>query len=131
MADLTGVDWTNYLRALRADEVRLLATFLAVEGVQLGEFMEVVDHAFAGTPGACRARQRSFVTRIGQPLVQNYARRKRRYAGLASAFEQARISGAFPGDVAPHELRPLAIASRTRSVADLVAIIERGKRCTS
>jgi len=117
------------LRSLDGKGVRTLAAWLAVEGLHVSEFMEVVDRAYAVAPTACRAESRSFVMRLGRRSAERYARRKQRFAGLAVALEHARISGASPGDVALHELRPLAARSaHAQPVSELIAILERYRR---
>ncbi len=129
MADPTGLDWPDYLRSLNENGVRALAMWLVAEGLDASEFMEVVDRAYAIAPEASRQESRSFVTQRGRPVAALYARRKHRFAGLAAALEQARVSGALPGDVALNELRPLAAPSlHARSVAELIAVLERGRR---
>jgi hypothetical protein len=108
MADVAGVDWPGYFRSLPAGEARALAAWLAAEGLAVGEFMEVVDRAYATAPEAWRGRSRPFVARRGRVAAAAYARRKRQCAGLLAALDEALISGALPGDVASRELRPCA-----------------------
>jgi hypothetical protein len=108
MAAVLGVDWPGYFRGLRESDARTLSAWLAAEGLAVGEFMEIVDRAFAAAPDAWHGRSRPFVARFGRAAAAAYARRKRQCPGYLAALEEALISGARPADVAARELRPCA-----------------------
>jgi len=125
VAGRPAIDSPGYLGSLDGEGVRTLASWLAVEGLRVGEFIEVVDRAYALAPPACGTAARSFVKKGGRHFAATYARRKRRFAGLAVALEAARLSGALPGEVALHELRPLAGPSLPAvSVGELIEVLE-------
>ncbi len=129
MADLAGPDWPGYFSSLRDDDVCALAIWLAANGLDVGEFMEVVDRAFAAAPARWQAQSQRYVARCGRLAAHAYARRKRRFAGLMATLEAAHISGALPGDVAPRELRPLALPwTRRRHPDELLGALERVRR---
>ncbi len=109
MDDVEGLDWVGYFRGLSADEVRELAAWLAAEFLEVGEFMEIVDRGYAQASEEWRGRSRAFAAQCGRPVAKGYARRKRRFAELMAALEEARMSGALPGDVAPQELQPIRL----------------------
>jgi hypothetical protein len=132
MANNEGLDWPDYWRSLDKDGARALARWLAAEELQVGEFMEVVDRVYVATPEARRGRSRYFVTQTGRPNAEVYARRKQQFVGLMAAFQEALLSGALPGDVAPLQLRPTQTPLRqTRPAANLVVAIERARRTES
>jgi hypothetical protein len=129
MAGLACFDWPRYLSGLADGEARALATWLAAEGLDLGEFMDVVDRAYATAPARWRARPRPFLARLGRPAVEAYARRKRRFAHLLATLEEALVAGALPGEVAPEELRlPVSPHTEHRRAADHLAALERARR---
>ncbi len=126
MADLVGLDWPGYFRTLPEDEVRALATWLGAQGLQVGEFMEVVDRVYATAPRRWRGRTEVFVRVVGRPTARSYAQRKRHFGRLMAMLEAAMLSGALPGDVAPQELDlPVAIQTEPRAVDELLAALER------
>ena len=104
MNSLLGLDWISYFHSLSDDETRTLAAWLATERIDLGEFMEVVDRVFARTLDEWRGQPSVFIDCYGRPGAEDYARRKRRFAGLMAALEEADMTGALPGEVAPEEL---------------------------
>jgi len=121
-----GIDWPRYFRALPDDDVRALATWLGAQGLQVGEFMEVVDRVYATAPRRWRGRTEVFVSVVGRPTARSYAQRKRHFGRLMAMLEAAMVSGALPGDVAPQELDlPVAIQTEPRPVDELLAALER------
>ncbi|HEU0028131.1 MAG TPA: hypothetical protein VFQ25_13540 [Ktedonobacterales bacterium] len=102
-----GLDWVGFFHSLSDDEVLDLAAWLTAEGLEVGEFMEVVDRAYARTLEEWRGQSPVFMAWFGRPAAMRYARRKRRFSELMTAQEEARMSGALPGDVALDELKPL------------------------
>ncbi len=126
MADLVGLDWPGYFRSLPKDDVRALATWLGAQGLQVGEFMEVVDRVYATAQRRWRGRTEVFVSVVGRPTARSYAQRKRHFGRLMAMLEAAMVSGALPGDVAPQELDlPVAIQTEPRPVDELLAALER------
>ncbi len=126
MANQVGLDWPGYLRNLGGDDARALATWLGAQGLQVGEFMEVVDRAYATWPERRRWRPDAFISRVGRYAAASYAFRKRHFARLVAMLEEAMASGALPGEVAPQELDlPVKIHTEGRSVDELLAALER------
>ncbi len=105
MVEFTSFDWDGYIRGLEGSEALELGRWLLDEGLGVGEFIEIVDRAYAAAPERWRRRPRRFMAHVGRPAAMAYARRKRWYAGLIAAYEDALASGALPGDVAPLELQ--------------------------
>lgn len=105
MADVRGIDWSSYFRSLNDEDADALALWLATEGLRLGEFTEIVDRVHAAVPAASCGRLRSFLATLGLPTASLYALRKRRFAALMTVLDEALMSGVFPGDVNPEELR--------------------------
>jgi len=129
MADLTGCNWPGYVRSLQDNEVRALAIWLAAEGLDVGEFMEVVDQAYTAAPAHWRGQSQRYVAQFGRRAASDYARRKRRFARLMATLEDALISGALPGEVAPQELRQSMLPRmKRRQPGELVSAIERVRR---
>lgn len=106
-------DWRGYVGSLRADELIDLATWLAAIDLRIGELIEIVDRAYAVAADRWRGRPRHFMTCVGRPAAEAYVRRKRSFAGLMAALEDALVSGALPGEVAPAELQRCFGASRS------------------
>jgi hypothetical protein len=132
MANNEGLDWPDFWQSLDEDGAGALARWLAAEELRVGEFMEVVDRAFVDAPETWRRRSRDFVTQIGRPSAEVYARRKHQFIGLMVAFQDALLCGALPGDVAPHQLRPTLTPPRQiRPAANLLAAIQRVRRTGS
>lgn len=104
MNSLIGLDWIGYFHSLSNDEMRALADWLVAERLDVGEFMEVVDRVFARTLYEWREQPSVFIVCYGRPGAEEYARRKRRFAELMGALDEACMTGALPGDVAPEEL---------------------------
>ncbi len=128
VADPRGLDWPGYLCSLDEESRRALVIWLAAEGLEFGEFMEVVDRAYAVAPTAWQSQLRPFMTEIGQPTAEAYARRKHRFASLVGALEEALLSGAMARDVSPQELRPLPTRPmHTRPIAQVIATLERAR----
>ena len=128
MADPPGLDWPGYLCSLDEESRRALVIWLATEGLEFGEFMEVVDRAYAVAPTAWQSQLRPFMTEIGQPTAAAYALRKHRFASLVGALEEALLSGAMAGDVSPQELRPLTTPPmHERPIAQVIAALERAR----
>jgi hypothetical protein len=107
MDSSVGLDWVGYFHSLSDGEMLGLAAWLAAERLEVGEFMEVVDRAYAQASDARRCQSPVFMAWFGRPAAMRYARRKRRFSGLMAAQEEARMTGALPGDVALDELTPL------------------------
>jgi hypothetical protein len=126
MGGLPGFDWSGYFRSLEDRDVRALATWLAAEGLDVGELMEVVDRSYAEAPGHWRGQSHRYLAQVGRLAATLYARRKRRFAALMATLEEALISGALPGDVAPGELRlPTRPWTKRREPGELISTIER------
>jgi hypothetical protein len=125
MENWTGIDWCDYFGHLTDDQMRELATWLAADFLKVSEFTDIVDRVYAQAPDEWHGRLAAFMTGYGLPLVHWYACRKRRFAELMAALEDAYMSGAFPGDVAPQELQPLPLSmTAPRSVEDLLGVLE-------
>lgn len=105
MKSVVGLDWIGYFLSLSDDEIRKLAAWLVAERLDVGEFMEVADRIYAQTPDEWRDQPSVFVAWFGRPSAAKYARRKQRFAELMAALEEAYMTGALPGDVAPEELK--------------------------
>jgi hypothetical protein len=87
------------------------------QGLQLGEFMEVVDRVYATVPRRWRRRMEVFVSVVGRPTARSYAPRKRHFGRLMAMLEAVMLSGALTGDVAPQQLDlPVAIHTDARPV---------------
>jgi hypothetical protein len=126
MADQVSLDWPGYIRGLPAHEARALAAWLGAQGLQLGEFMELVDRAYARRHEHWRGRPDAFIRLVGTPVARRYALRKRRFARLVALLEAAMLSGAMPGEVAPYELDlPVAYLTSVRPMEELLAALER------
>jgi hypothetical protein len=129
MADLTGCNWPGYMRSLQDDEVRDLAIWLTVSGLDVSEFMEVVDRAYAVAPACWRGQSHRYVARFGRRAASIYARRKRRFARLMATLEEALISGALPGEVTPQELRLCTLPwTKRREPGEVLSALERVRR---
>jgi hypothetical protein len=129
MADLARSDWPGYFRSLPDDDACALAIWLAAKGLDVGEFMEVVDRAYAAAPAHWDGQWQRYVAQFGRLAANAYARRKRRFAGLMATLEEALISGALPGDVAPQELRASALPwTKRRQPEELLCALERVRR---
>ncbi|HLZ23333.1 MAG TPA: hypothetical protein VKQ30_14540 [Ktedonobacterales bacterium] len=128
MDDLLGINWVSYFHCLSNEEIRELASWLAAECLEVWELMDIVDRVYAQAPDDWRRRSPAFVTRCGRPVVEGYARRKRRFAELMTALDEACLRGALPGEVALEELRPLHLpGSKPRPVEDLLGELERAR----
>ncbi len=129
MAESTDFDWSGYLRRLRDEDAFALAAWLAAEGLSAGEFVEVVDAAHIAAPLPWRGAPEHFVSLVGRPVAKTYATRKRRFARLHLLLEQALMSGAFPGEVAPDELElPLASPNQRQRVDEVLGALARAIR---
>ena len=106
MDDVPCIDWVGYLHELSDDDLHELAAWLAAEGLKVSEFTDILDRVYAHTSDRWRGRALAFVTDYGRPVAEAYARRKRRFTQLMAALEDAQMSGALPGTVAPQELQP-------------------------
>ena len=126
MADLVGLDWSRYFRGLPTADARALAGWLSSRGLRLGEFMEIVDRAYATSGYRWRGRSDAFVSLVGTPMAERYAHRKHRVSMLVALREEALASGAFPREVAASDLDfgwHLQIESQSES--ELLARFER------
>ena len=129
MANLAGIDWSKYFRGLQDEEARALADWLTGENLGVGEFMEIVDRAYATAPDYWHGRLQPFVAHVGRPAAEGYARRKRQGTRLLAMLEQALMSGALLGEVAPEEL-DLSVVPRIeqRHVERVLGALERLRR---
>ena len=126
MADQVGLDWPNYFRTLPEGDARALASWLGAQRLQVGEFMEVVDRAYAAWPRPWSGQRDAFIDLVGTQAAARYAFRKRHFARLVAMLEAAMISGALPGEVAPQELDlPVADQIAPRPVEELLSAVER------
>jgi hypothetical protein len=125
-ADPVGIDWPCYFGALPEDDARAFARWLSAKGLQVGEFMEVVDRAYSTWPTRWRGRPEAFIGLVGKHAATSYAFRKRRFAKLVAILDEAMASGALPGEIAPEELDlPVKRHTERRSVEELLAAVER------
>ncbi|MGO8948486.1 MAG: hypothetical protein ACLQUY_12660 [Ktedonobacterales bacterium] len=121
-----GIDWCDYLHCLSDDQMRELATWLAAESLKVSEFTDIVDRVYAQASENWRGRSPAFVASYGRPIMQRYARRRRGFAEALAAVEDAKMSGALPGDFASQELQPLRLPqSEPRSVEDVLSALQR------
>ena len=126
MDDVRNINWVVYFQQLSDDELRELATWLAVEFVKVSEFTDIVDREYAQTSDEWHGRSGAFVGCRGRPAVEEYARRKRRFPELLAALEDAYMRGALLGEVAPEELQPLCQARvAPRTTEELLGVLER------
>jgi hypothetical protein len=126
--EFVGVDWVGYLHGLSDAEIHELAGWLAAERLEVWEFEDVVDRVYAQVADTWHGRPAAFVASHGRPILIGYARRRRRFAELMAALDEARLCGALPGDVALEELQPLpAPGSKRRSVEDVLRVLERAR----
>lgn len=125
MDHMLGLDWAAFAHSLSEDELRELAAWLAAEFLEIGEFVEVVDREYAHASDAWHTQSTTFVNWRGRPVAQLYARRKRRYAELVAGVEDARMTGALPGEFAPEDLRAPGLCwTESRTVEELVGVLE-------
>jgi hypothetical protein len=131
MAELAGFDWPGYVGSLQDAEARALACWLAKEGLRMGEFVEIIDRAYAAAPASWQGRWQHFMLRVGRPAAEGYACRKHGFIRLMALLEQALMSGALPGEVAPQEL-DLAVLPRPEQpqvqVEELLGALARLRR---
>jgi hypothetical protein len=121
-----GLDWPGYFRGLKATDARALAAWLAAQGLQVGEFMEVVDHVYAIWGRHWPAQPDAFIGLVGTQTATSYASRKRQFSRLAAMLEEAMATGALPGEVAPQELDlPVKLWIEPRSEAELLESFDR------
>ncbi len=132
MNSLAGLDWMGYFHSLSEDEIRKLAVWLVAEHLHVGEFMEVVDRAYAQSSREWRGEPSDFVAWHGRPCAEDYARRKRRFAEFVVALNEASMTGAFPGDVAPEELElSQPYRMETSSIAEVLGALEYARRSSA
>jgi hypothetical protein len=127
MGDWPGIDWGNYFHRLSDDEIGELAMWLAAEDLAVGEFTDLLDRLSRRAADEWRGRSLALVASCGHAMVEEYARRKRRYVELLAALEEAQMSGALPGEVAPKELQPLPRAAPRRTAEELLQVLERAR----
>ena len=126
MADQVGLDWPRYFRTMPDGNAREFASWLHAQGLQVGEFIEVVDHAYARWAQQWWRTPDAFIDLVGRRTATSYAVRKRYFARLVALLEEAMATGALPGEVAPQELDlPVKIQNQPRSVDELLAALER------
>jgi hypothetical protein len=126
MHELLEIDWATYFHHLSDLDLRELAAWLAEEGLEVSEFTDLIDRAYAQTANEWRGRPLAFVASRGRPVVARYADRKRHFAGLLAALEDARMCGALPGEVELQELTPLfPPAPAPRTAEGTLIVLER------
>lgn len=129
MANTASLNWPRYFHSLLEDEAYALAAWLERNDLTVGEFMEIVDRAHAVAPERWSGQSRRSPGELERASVETYAGRKRRFAALMTAFEDALSSGAFPGDVVPQELLPSPPReAEHRQTAALLGALERAAR---
>lgn len=69
MADQPNVDWSGYIGGLREGDLCALAIWLADEGLGVGEFMEIVERAYATAPECWHEQWPAFMVRRGYPAA--------------------------------------------------------------
>ena len=124
MDNWTGIDWRTYFRRLSKDQMRELARWLAAEFLRVSEFTDILDRFYTQVADEWHGRSSAFIASYGWSLVERYACRKRGFAELMAAREEADMSGALPGDVASAELRPLSRVE-PHSEDDVLRMLER------
>jgi hypothetical protein len=128
MHGLLDIDWAAYFHCLSDNDLHELAAWLAAEGLEVSEFTDLIDRAYAQTSNEWRGRPLAFVATCGRPVVARYANRKRHFAGLLAALEDARMCGALPGEVELRELAPLyPPAPAPRSAERMLSVLERAR----
>jgi hypothetical protein len=131
MDNMVGFDWVDYFHCLSQDAIHELAAWLAAQQLEVWEFTDIVDRAYAQLPGGPDRGSAEFVARVGRPAAEAYAGRKRLFTRLMAtliALEDARMSGALPGEVALGELQPRPTPStRLRSEDELLGALERAR----
>jgi hypothetical protein len=128
MDDLPFIDWVDYLHGLSDGDLHELATWLAAERLKVSEFTDILDRMYARASERWRGRAAAFVTCCGRPAAEAYGRRRRRFAEFMAALEDAQMSGAMPGTVAPQELDPLALRlpqAPARTAEELFGVLMR------
>ena len=122
----SGIDWCDYFHHLSSNQIVELATWLAAEYLKVSEFTDIVDRVYAQASDEWHRQPPAFIDGYGRPIVARYAHRKRGFAEHQAALEDARMSGALPGDVGSGELRPLRLPGiETRSVDDVLSALQR------
>lgn len=128
MDNWIGLNWGSYFHDLSDEEMRDLASWLSAEFLEVWEFTDIVDRMYVQAADTWRGRSPAFVAGCGRPVVIRYARRKRHFAEITAAHDEARQRGALPGEVTPEELQPLRPPdTRRRSVEDLLGILEHAR----
>ena len=126
MENVMDIDWSDYFHRLSDDQMRELASWLAAESLKVSEFTDIVDRVYAQASDEWHGRPPAFVASYGRPIMERYARRRRGFAEGLAAVEDAKMSGALPGDFASAELQPLRLPrSEPRSVEDVLSALER------
>jgi hypothetical protein len=91
--------------------------------------MEIVDRAYAAAWDDWHGRLQPFMAQVGRPAAEGYARRKRQGTRLLAMLEQALMSGALPGEVAPQELElPVLPRLEQRQAEEVLGALERLRR---
>jgi|GEM_PF-1808653 len=131
MDNVVGIDWVDYFHCLSQDAIHELAAWLVAQQLEVWEFTDIVDRAYTQIPEGADRPSAEFVARIGRPAAEAYAGRKRVFARLMArlvALEDARMSGALPGEVALGEIEPRPMPStRVRSADELFGVLERAR----
>ena len=121
-----GIDWCDYFHCLSDEQLRELAAWLAARFLKVSEFTDILDRAYAQSSDERRGPSPTFIASYGRSVVERYAQRKRGFAELMAALEDATMSGAFPGDVAAQELLPFRLPrSEPQSVEAVLRALER------
>ncbi len=129
MSELPAFDWLRYFHGLTGDQAHDLAAWLAAHDLDMGEFMEIVDRSYALAPDYWHGEPHHFIARVGARTAAAYGQRKRRFAALMTALEDALVSGAFLGEVARDELLPAAPSPvGRRGELELLSMLERMRR---
>jgi len=132
MSASMSIDWCEYFYGLSDEQLRELATWLAARVLNVSEFTDMVDRAYAQVSEERRGPSPTFIARYGRPVVEGYAQRKRGFAehtAVLAALEDAAMSGALPGDVTAQELLPLRPPrSASPSVEGVLHALERVRR---
>ena len=120
-----GLDWLGYFHSLSDDEMRKLASWLVAKHLHVGEFMEVVDRVYTQAADEWGGQPALFIVWHGRSAAEGYARRKQRFTELIAALDEARMTGALPGDVAPEELEfTQSRQAETPSIGEVLGAIE-------
>jgi hypothetical protein len=120
-----GINWCDYFRCLSDDQMRELATWLAADSLKVSEFTDIVDRVYAQASDEWHGRSPAFVATYGRPIMERYVRRRRGFVEVLAAVEDAKMSGALPGNFVSQELQPIRKPQpEPRSVEDVLSALE-------